>query len=201
MRPHAPCSDRDGRSAPASPSRPNRRRGAPVAKAFGSPGRAWRSGTLALLALSPSAPAPAGWFTPSPIELYHEERFELEAGCHETGLVLDERSRYQIGVALRPATDWHASDSTLVWPVAFSYEFVVRDAEGRTVKRHADDAGLDHAIGVGVPDMLAAPGTLPRDEPLTLAFCAREISEAFLAAYEREVRLTVMQWPFLLFTF
>ena len=169
--------------------------------ASGSPGRAWRSGALALLSLSPSGPAPADWFTPSPIELHHEERFALEQGCHETSIVLDERSRYAIGIELRPATDWHASASTLVWPVAFSHEFVVRDAEGATVKRHADDAELDHAIGVGMPGMLAAPGTLPLDEPLTLAFCTGEISEAFLAAYEREVRLTVMQWPFLSFTF
>ena len=64
-----------------------------------------------------------------------------------------------------------------------------------------DDAGLDHAIGMGVPGMLAAPGTLPLDEPLTLAFCTGKISEAFLAAYEREVRLKVVQRPFLSFTF
>jgi len=142
----------------------------------------------------------AGWFSPSPQELFVKESLDVEAKeCTSHRVTFDERSTYKASITFEEEIDFHSEQGkTISWPIKFAISIEVLD-QGESLYNKSYSEPLDHNLGLGI-EWFSVPKDLPKNKELVFRFCPLKVAGEFHRVYGN-VNLVILKAPYVLLSF
>ena len=150
-----------------------------------------------LIILLLSAKSHAGWFSPSPQELYVKEPIDVASKeCTSHTVTFDERSTYKTSIAFEDKIDFHSEQGkTISWPIEFAISVEILD-QGESIYNKSYNEPLDHSLGWSIK-WFSVPKDLPKNRELVFRFCPVNVASEFYRVYGN-VNLIILKAPYVL---
>ena len=150
-----------------------------------------------LIILLVSAKSHAGWFSPSPQELFVKEPINVASKeCTLHTVTFDERSTYKASITFEKKIDFHSEEGKKIsWPIEFSISVEVLDQE-ETIYSRSYNEPLDHNLGWDI-EWFSVPKELPKNKELIFRFCPLNVAGEFHRVYGN-VNLVILKAPYVL---